>query len=112
MLDATLSQPVIKTAGGVSVALHSKPPYHVHPFAPEWRNWYTHQTPNLANFTVHVGSSPTSAPTSSTFRFHLLSLLRLLNLFSFYGRLVFRLFERRQVRYRRVMNDQSDFIVS
>ena len=31
-----------------------------HPFAPEWRNWYTHQTQNLARFTPHVGSSPTS----------------------------------------------------
>jgi hypothetical protein len=28
--------------------------------APEWRNWYTHQTQNLAGFTSHVGSSPTS----------------------------------------------------
>src|ERR1043165_3416129 len=28
--------------------------------APEWRNWYTHQTQNLAGFTPHVGSSPTS----------------------------------------------------
>jgi hypothetical protein len=28
-------------------------------FAPEWRNWYTHQTQNLAGFTSHVGSSPT-----------------------------------------------------
>ena len=27
---------------------------------PEWRNWYTHQTQNLARFTPHVGSSPTS----------------------------------------------------
>src|SRR5687768_14431015 len=27
---------------------------------PEWRNWYTHQTQNLASFTAHVGSSPTS----------------------------------------------------
>ena len=30
------------------------------PFMPEWRNWYTHQTQNLASFTAHVGSSPTS----------------------------------------------------
>ena len=29
-------------------------------FMPEWRNWYTHQTQNLAGFTSHVGSSPTS----------------------------------------------------
>jgi hypothetical protein len=43
-----------------AVALLSKGPYHVHPFAPEWRNWYTHQTQNLARFTPHVGSSPTS----------------------------------------------------
>src|ERR1051325_4062354 len=35
-------------------------------FAPEWRNWYTHQTQNLANFTVHVGSSPTSGTIEST----------------------------------------------
>ena len=27
---------------------------------PEWRNWYTHQAQNLARFTPHVGSSPTS----------------------------------------------------
>ena len=32
-------------------------------FAPEWRNWYTHQTQNLASFTAHVGSSPTSGTT-------------------------------------------------
>jgi hypothetical protein len=31
---------------------------------PEWRNWYTHQTQNLARFTPHVGSSPTSGTTS------------------------------------------------
>jgi hypothetical protein len=42
------------------VALHSNQPYHVHPSTPEWRNWYTHQTQNLASFTAHVGSSPTS----------------------------------------------------
>ena len=30
---------------------------------PEWRNWYTHQTQNLARFTPHVGSSPTSGTT-------------------------------------------------
>ena len=42
------------------VALHQKQSYHVHPFKPEWRNWYTHQTQNLASFTAHVGSSPTS----------------------------------------------------
>ncbi len=28
-------------------------------FLPGWRNWYTHQTQNLARFTSHVGSSPT-----------------------------------------------------
>ena len=43
-----------------NVALSGKPPYHVHPSTPEWRNWYTHQTQNLASFTAHVGSSPTS----------------------------------------------------
>src|SRR6185503_17540055 len=42
------------------VALHPKQPYYVHPSLPEWRNWYTHQTQNLASFTAHVGSSPTS----------------------------------------------------
>ena len=31
------------------VALHGKQPYHVHPSLPEWRNWYTHQTQNLAS---------------------------------------------------------------
>ena len=42
------------------VALDRKRAYHVHPSTPEWRNWYTHQTQNLARFTPHVGSSPTS----------------------------------------------------
>ena len=45
------------------VALHPKQPYYVHPSLPEWRNWYTHQTQNLASFTAHVGSSPTSGTT-------------------------------------------------
>jgi hypothetical protein len=27
----------------------------------EWRNWQTHQTQNLAKFTLRVGSTPTSA---------------------------------------------------
>ena len=27
----------------------------------EWRNWQTHQTQNLAHFTVRVGSTPTFA---------------------------------------------------
>ena len=31
---------------------------------PEWRNWYTHQAQNLARFTPHVGSSPTSGTKS------------------------------------------------
>ncbi len=31
----------------------------------EWRNWQTHQTQNLAKFTLRVGSTPTSATTSS-----------------------------------------------
>ena len=29
----------------------------------EWRNWQTHQTQNLAKFTLRVGSTPTSATT-------------------------------------------------
>ena len=32
-----------------TVALWGKAPYDVHPFTPEWRNWYTHQTQNLAS---------------------------------------------------------------
>jgi hypothetical protein len=31
----------------------------------EWRNWQTHQTQNLAKFTLRVGSTPTSATTES-----------------------------------------------
>ena len=27
----------------------------------KWRNWQTHQTQNLAHFTVRVGSTPTFA---------------------------------------------------
>ena len=30
-------------------------------FVAEWRNWQTHQTQNLAKFTLRVGSTPTSA---------------------------------------------------
>src|SRR3954452_22691703 len=46
------------------VALREDAPYHVHPSTPEWRNWYTHQTQNLARFTPRVGSSPTSGTNS------------------------------------------------
>jgi hypothetical protein len=31
------------------------------PVVAEWRNWQTHQTQNLAKFTLRVGSTPTSA---------------------------------------------------
>ena len=31
------------------------------PAVAEWRNWQTHQTQNLAKFTLRVGSTPTSA---------------------------------------------------
>ena len=41
------------------VAPQSNRLYYLHA-TPEWRNWYTHQTQNLARFTPHVGSSPTS----------------------------------------------------
>ena len=33
------------------------------PVVAEWRNWQTHQTQNLAKFTLRVGSTPTSATT-------------------------------------------------
>ena len=33
----------------------------------EWRNWQTHQTQNLAKFTLRVGSTPTSATSKSAF---------------------------------------------
>ena len=56
-----LYQAVINLDALVSgIALCAKGPYYVRPFKPEWRNWYTHQTQNLASFTAHVGSSPTS----------------------------------------------------
>lgn len=32
----------------------------------KWRNWQTHQTQNLAHFTVRVGSTPTFATTYSS----------------------------------------------
>jgi hypothetical protein len=56
---------VAEVLGGLSgflgqVAIRGKGPYDVSPSSPEWRNWYTHQTQNLARFTPHVGSSPTS----------------------------------------------------
>lgn len=33
----------------------------MHATQAEWRNWQTHQTQNLAYFTVREGSSPSSA---------------------------------------------------
>src|SRR5258708_3947641 len=33
--------------------------------SPEWRNWYTHQTQNLARFTPHESSSLSSGTTDS-----------------------------------------------
>ena len=37
---------------------------------PEWRNWYTHQTQNLARFTPHESSSLSSGTTQSGLRNH------------------------------------------
>ena len=34
------------------------------PIQPEWRNWQTHQTQNLARFTPRGGSSPPSGTTT------------------------------------------------
>jgi hypothetical protein len=38
----------------------------------KWRNWQTHQTQNLAYFTVRVGSTPTFATTGKliTYKFY------------------------------------------
>jgi hypothetical protein len=36
-------------------------------FVAEWRNWQTHQTQNLAKFTLREGSTPSSA--TNQFRF-------------------------------------------
>jgi hypothetical protein len=35
----------------------------------KWRNWQTHQTQNLAHFTVRVGSTPTFATKTFPIKF-------------------------------------------
>src|SRR5262247_3175206 len=51
---------------------------------PEWRNWYTHQTQNLARFTPHVGSSPTSGTKHLHKKFHPLIWLFVIALIALY----------------------------
>ncbi len=36
----------------------------------EWRNWQTHQTQNLAKFTLREGSTPSSATINSVIYSH------------------------------------------
>src|SRR5207237_1369957 len=43
---------------------------------PEWRNWYTHQTQNLARFTPHESSSLSSGTNFSFFQRKVLTFLR------------------------------------
>src|SRR5215472_16161841 len=48
---------IVEVPGGLGYTVGSRS-------VAKWRNWQTHQTQNLAHFTVRVGSTPTFATNS------------------------------------------------